>query len=205
MTNGDLLPNGVDTDFYRPFPTEEIPRSAIFWGRLDFEPNIDALLWFFREVWPGVRERVPDARFTIVGYNPTPEIQNLASLAGVTLRPNVDDLRQAACEHALVALPMVSGGGIKNKLLEGAAMGRPIVCTPRAAMDLRSNGTLPLAIATKPAEWIEQLSALWNDGQRRGALGRDSRTWVGQYYSWDTPARNALTAFESALEARQKT
>jgi polysaccharide biosynthesis protein PslH len=199
---GDLLPNGVDTDFYRPFQAVEVERSAIFWGRLDFEPNIDAVVWFCREIWPGVRQRVPDARFTIVGYNPTPQVEHAAMAPGITLLPNVDDLRSTVCEHALVVLPMISGGGIKNKLLEGAAMGRPILCTPRACMDLRSSGTLPLAQASSPAEWIEQMVALWTDSSRRADLGSRARTWVSEYYSWSTPARNALAAFEAALRRR---
>jgi glycosyltransferase involved in cell wall biosynthesis len=171
MKDGDLLPNGVDTDFYRPFPAVEVERSAIFWGRLDFEPNIDAVVWFCREIWPGVRQRIPDARFTIVGYNPTPQVEQAANAPGVTLLPNVDDLRSTVCEHALVVLPMVSGGGIKNKLLEGAAMGRPILCTPRACMDLRSSGTLPLAQASTPADWIDQMAALWADHRASRRVG----------------------------------
>jgi len=196
MKCGDLLPNGVDTDFFKPQPATVQPRTAIFWGRLDFEPNSDALIWFCRDVWPGVRERVPDARFTIVGYNPIPAVQRLAEAPGITLRANVDDLRLAACEHALVVLPMISGGGIKNKLLEAAAMGRPIVCTPRACMDLKSSGTLPLEQVTKPKEFIDSMSALWNDDARRDVLGRQARAWVSEYYSWMAPARNALAAFK---------
>ncbi len=203
MKTGDLLPNGVDTDFYRPMPAQEIPRSAIFWGRLDFEPNIDALAWFCRDIWPAVRARVPDATFTVVGYNPTPEVERLTSAPGITLRPNVEDLRIAACEHALVVLPMVSGGGIKNKLLEAAAMGRAIVCTPRAAMDLRSSGALPLAIESSAGDWVERLDELWRDSERRQQLGGAARKWVAEFYSWQAPAANALKAFGQSPPRRQ--
>lgn len=194
MKCGDLLPNGVDTEFYRPMEVSETPRSAIFWGRLDFEPNVDAVVWFSREIWPAVRRQVPDATFTIVGYNPTTPVKEVATMPGISLHANVDDLRQSVCEHALVVLPMISGGGIKNKLLEGAAMGRPIVCTPRACMDLRSAGSLPLEIVTRPAEWTERIVAMWSDAPRRHELGRAARGWVSEYYSWTTPARRALEA-----------
>ena len=203
MKVGDLLPNGVDTDFYRPFDVAEIPDSAVFWGRLDFEPNIDALAWFCRDIWPSIRERRPGARFTIMGYQPTSDVERWASAPGITLRPNVEDLRTAVCEHALVVLPMVSGGGIKNKLLEGAAMGRAIVCTPRAAMDLRSSGALPLELASTPREFADRVVALWDDRSRRTELGQRARAWVAEYYSWTTPARNALQAFETGLRSKQ--
>jgi glycosyltransferase involved in cell wall biosynthesis len=197
MRTGDLLPNGVDTEFYRPLPATEIPRSAIFWGRLDFEPNIDALKWFCSEIWPGLKARVPDATFTVIGYNPTPEIERLTSIPGITLRPNVEDLRVTACEHSLVVLPMVSGGGIKNKLLEAAAMSRAIVCTPRAAMDLRSAGTLPLELVSGAGDWIDRVVTLWQDPARRTELGAAARNWVREYYSWDAPAQKALEAFRN--------
>ena len=204
MKAGDLLPNGVDTEFFQPVPVKEIPRTAVFWGRLDFEPNIDALLWFCRDVWPGIRARVPDARFTIIGYSPTPEVKALASVEGVELRANVEDLRRDVCEHALVVLPMVSGGGIKNKLLEGAAMGRPIICTPRAALDLRPPGRLPLEIVKSPQEWVDGVAALWQNEQRRRELGTAARAWVQEYYSWAVPARNALAAFAESRARLKK-
>jgi glycosyltransferase involved in cell wall biosynthesis len=171
----------------------------VFWGRLDFEPNTEALAWFFTHVWKDVRVEVPDARFTIIGYDPAPAVRKLAELPGVTLMPNVQDLRAIVCRHALVALPMVSGGGIKNKLLEGAAMARPIICTPRAAMDLRATGDLPFLKVGQPGEWVDGLVSLWNDEPRRHALGRAAREWVSEYHSWATPARNALEAFRQAI------
>jgi len=198
----DLLPNGVDTDFYRPLDEPVTPRTAIFWGRLDFEPNIDALTWFFTNVWGDVLNQIPDARFTIIGYGPTDAVRRFATLPGVTLRPNVDDLRATVCQHAVVALPMISGGGIKNKLLEGAAMGRPIICTPRAAMDLRPSGQLPLLLVREPRDWVKGLLSLWNDERRCQNLGRQARAWVSEYYSWTAPARTALAALQQSIDAQ---
>jgi glycosyltransferase involved in cell wall biosynthesis len=199
----DLLPNGVDTDFYRPLDEPVTPNTAVFWGRLDFEPNIDALTWFLTRVWNDVLREVPDARFTIVGYGLTDAVRRLAELPRVTLRPNVDDLRATVCQHAVVVLPMISGAGIKNKLLEGAAMGRPIICTPRAALDLKPANQLPFLQARGQTEWVKGLVSLWNDETHRQALGRAARAWVSEYHSWAAPARNALAAFQEAIDARR--
>jgi glycosyltransferase involved in cell wall biosynthesis len=192
----------VDTNFYRPLDEPVTPRTAVFWGRLDFEPNIDAMSWFFSHVWADVRREVPDAAFTIIGYQPTTAIRRIAEQPGVTLLPNVEDLRPIVCRHAVVALPMINGGGIKNKLLEAAAMARPIICTPRAALDLRAKGALPLFQATRPADWVSGLIGLWNDDAQRHSLGRAAREWVSEYHSWSTPARNALRAFQQSIDAR---
>jgi hypothetical protein len=60
----DLLPNGVDADFYHPLDERVAPRTAVFWGRLDFEPNVDALTWFCTECGPscGARRPTRDSR-----------------------------------------------------------------------------------------------------------------------------------------------
>lgn len=203
MKVADLLPNGVDTEFYSPRTEMVMPASAVFWGRLDFGPNIDALQWFFKNVWAGVIRQVPAATFTIIGYAPTPAVEQLTQLPGVSLLANVPDLRSAVCQRALVVLPFVSGGGIKNKLLEGAAMGRPIVCTPHACKGLRHDGALPMVLATSPAEWVTSMTALWSDESGRAELGRQARQWVGQHYSWSAPARDAIESFRTALAGRR--
>ena len=204
MPNADLLPAGVDTDFYRPQAQPVIPNSAVFWGRLDFGPNLDALRWFCERIWPTLLRRVPTARFTIIGYGPTPEIERLAARPGISLLPNAPDLRAAVCQHTLVVLPFVSGGGIKNKLLEGAALGRPIVCTPHACKSLQHDGALPMVQATSARDWVERVISLWSDERQCAELGREARRWVSRYYSWSTPARDAFQVFQRALAAREK-
>jgi len=168
----------------------------VFWGRLDFGPNVDALEWFLAKVWPAVRAAEPAATFAVFGFSPTARVRELAKVPGVELHPDLPDLRAEVRRRQAVVLPFVSGGGIKNKLLEGAAMGRPIVCTPRAAMDLRSAGSLPLERVTRPAEWVDRIVAMWGDAARRQELGRAAREWVSEYYSWAAPARNALAAMK---------
>lgn len=197
----DVLPNGVDVSYYQPQDVDEIPRSCVFWGRLDFGPNIQALEWFGRKVWPKVRAKVPDARFTIYGFQPTAPVQRLAQeLPGVQIIPDLPDLRGEIAKHALVVLPFVSGWGIKNKLLEAAALGKAVVCTPRTAKGLVAGDAL--AQAARPAEWVKVMKALWDDEDRRAALGRTARAWVERDHTWDAVARDAARGIEASLAQR---
>jgi glycosyltransferase involved in cell wall biosynthesis len=204
MRQADLLPNGVDTEFFSPMDVAVEPETAIFWGSLLFEPNIDAMRWFCAEVWPEVKRRVPRATFTMMGYQPTPVVHALAGSNGISLLPNVPDIRPEVCRRSVVVLPFLSGGGIKNKLLEGAAMGRPILSTRHACRDLTFDGPTPIAMADSPAEWADALVSLWNDPARCAALGRDARAWVVRHYSWATPALGALKGFEAGLAAKRR-
>src|SRR5262249_12513757 len=138
----DVVPNGVDADHFCPLEVAAEPASCTFWGRLDFGPNVQALEWFCRKVWPEIRRRRPDARFVVYGFQPTAPVLALTGRDGIELIPDLPDLRGEVARHAVVVLPFVSGGGIKNKLLEAASMGKAILCSPRACTGL-SGDALP--------------------------------------------------------------
>jgi glycosyltransferase involved in cell wall biosynthesis len=198
----DVLPSGVDGAFYRPGHEPVEDRTAVFWGRLDFGPNVHALEWFCRRVWPLIRQRIPDARFSIIGFHPVEAVERLATIPGVTLLPNLPDLRGAVRRHSLVVLPFVSGGGIKSKLLEAAALGKPIVCTSVAAQGLRAVAEAPLVTADSPDRMSSAVIDLWSNSERLAQLGALARKWVVEHHTWEATAREALTALEESLTTR---
>lgn len=186
----DVIPNGVDTDYYTPLAELPALRSCIFWGRLDFGPNIQALQWFCRKVWPRVRRVCGDARFTICGFQPTDAVRSLVQMEqGIALLADVPDIRVPVGEHEVVVLPFVSGGGIKNKLLEAAAMSKAIVCTPRTVAGLSAGSAV--VQAKSPRAWQRELTALWKSDQRRRELGAAARSWVAEQHTWDAAATRA--------------
>jgi glycosyltransferase involved in cell wall biosynthesis len=186
----DVLPNGVDAEWFQPVNDPAIPNTAVFWGRLDFGPNVQALEYFCRDVWPLVRSRVADARFAILGFNPSAEVRELASAPGVELHADLPDLRKHIAAHAVVVLPFVSGGGIKNKLLEAAAMGKPIVCSTAALSGLQ--GGPPVHVAKNALHFADALARLWSDQEARAAQGEALRRWVTTHHDWSSVAATAL-------------
>ena len=194
-----IIPNGVDTELYHPVAGPKTPNSCVFWGRLDFGPNIQALQWFATQVWPAVLRQVPDATLNIFGFQPSPEVTALAGRNGIRLRPNVPDLRAAVSQSQIAVLPFVSGGGIKNKLLEAAALGLPIVSTPRGKLGLL--GIPPFVVESSPDKWVSVLVELWNDDYARSEQARANRDWVVQHHTWDAAARRACTGLIHLQEA----
>jgi len=177
------MPNGVDADYFRPGDEPVQPRTAVFWGRLDFPPNIDAVSWFVDKAWPLVRAAEPDARLRIVGRNPGQPIRAaVEGAAGVELVGPVDDLRAEARRAAVVVLPMRSGAGIKNKLLEAAALARPIVASPLAVDGL--DGGNAWRIARTPRQWADQLIDAWARPDLAADMGDRARRWVRTTHRW---------------------
>jgi glycosyltransferase involved in cell wall biosynthesis len=186
--------NGVDLDYFTPRPTSAplsspAPRSIIFWGRLDFEPNVDAVCWFARAIWPIIHRHRPDAVWHILGHNPDPKVQQLAAIPGINLKGPVDDVRPWAHAAAAVVLPLRCGGGMKNKLLEAAALGRPIVASPRAVEGLCfGTGTPPLLLCTRPQQWADAVLRIWSDKVQAADLARRARLWVEENHTWAAAA-----------------
>jgi glycosyltransferase involved in cell wall biosynthesis len=196
----DVVPNGVDTDHFQPRQEVESPDSAIFWGNLAFEPNVRAILWFSSQVWPIVRQRRPGAVLTVAGFSPSPLLLNLSGRDGINVVGAVDDLGAIVAKHAVAVMPFQSGSGLKNKMLEAAALARPTVCSRAAINGLCGAVQEAFILAERPQEWAAQLETLWDDADARAALGRRARIWVETNHTWDRAAQRALDSLAAGSE-----
>jgi glycosyltransferase involved in cell wall biosynthesis len=200
----DVVPNGVNANHFLPSGVCPESFSCTFWGCLDFPPNIQAVDWFCKKVWPLVIREQPEARFHIYGFNPTRDIEAISGRNGVTLTPNLPDIRPAVGRHQLVVLPFQSGGGVKNKLLEAASMSKPIVCSRRACNGLNAAASMPFRIvANDPNAWAREILSLWSDETARLELGKAGREWVIANHSWNAAAHSAVSALFQHNEVSQ--
>jgi glycosyltransferase involved in cell wall biosynthesis len=186
-----LIPNGVDAEVFLPKPKEESEKPSLcFWGRMDFEPNVDAMVWFCSEIWPLLLKDFPGAVMTIVGANPTPAIKDLGSNHNIRVTGEVDDIRPFAWDAQVVVMPVRIGAGIKNKLLEACAMGKPIVTsqTAVAGLNIRNESSEPWLVAHDKEDWVTAIKVLWTNREIRQRLGRSARDYVVADHSWHKAA-----------------
>ena len=142
-----VVPTGVDLEQFRMVPDGQANKPLVmFTGTMNFEPNMDGVEYFCREIWPRVVKAVPDARFRIVGKEPVAAVRKLASenveVTG-TVPSVVDHLKQAW----VLVVPLRMGGGTRLKIYEGMAMGRATVSTTIGAegLDVRNGKDIILA------------------------------------------------------------
>lgn len=192
----DLIPNGVDTDYFQASRDHVRRRTCVFWGRLDFEPNVQGVEWLVNEVWPLVKAQVPEATLDLLGFSPVPSVQALHGRAGVSVIADLPDLRQHIASCAVAVLPLISGRGIKNKTLEAASLGLPIVATSLACAGLR-DGRMPVLRADSPRDFASSLLRLFDDPSQAEALGSAARRWVIDTHGWRTAALEATHSMES--------
>jgi polysaccharide biosynthesis protein PslH len=197
--------NGVDTEHFRPdsrHPNPYAPeeRVLVFTGAMDYWPNVDAVEWFGREVFPAIRARDPHAVLCVVGGRPDEAVRRLAAQPGVRVTGAVADVRPyLAHAHAAVA-PLRIARGVQNKVLEAMAMARPIIASPSAMDGIRACPSLQGAVAREAGEWIERCLELLSAGaEHRDSLGAQGRGWVLSHYAW----AEKLRPWEDLLEATE--
>ncbi len=179
------VPNGVDLEYFSPRPEPVTGPSCVFVGAMDYPPNVDAVVWFADQVWPGVLQARPEARWDIVGRQPTDAVRELGRRPGITVVGQVPDVRDYVARAAAVVAPLRIARGIQNKVLEALAMAKPVVASSAAMEGLAVSDGRELLRADTPSEWIDALLRLWNDSAQRNELGRAGRNYVERHHSWD--------------------
>jgi polysaccharide biosynthesis protein PslH len=125
-----IIPNGVDVAFFRPPAGPSDQPHVVFCGVMNYEPNLQAGLWLIREIWPGVRAAIPQARLMLVGSDPPTVLMSAAARdPSITITGRVADVRPHLWSAAVSVAPMVTARGIQNKVLEATAAGLPSVVT----------------------------------------------------------------------------
>jgi sugar transferase (PEP-CTERM/EpsH1 system associated) len=179
-----VIPNGVDTEFYAPAETAPDEPVLVFTGKMDFRPNVDAMLWFASEVLPRVRAEIPHVHLYIVGQKPAPAIRALARQPGITVTGWVADTRPYIRDAALYIVPLRMGSGTRLKVLEAMAMGKAIVSTARGIEGLELIPEREVVLAETRDDFARAIVALWHEPSRRRALGQSARARAVAHYDW---------------------
>ncbi len=196
------VPNGVDTAYFDPrnggaTPFEPGTEAIVFTGAMDYWANVDAVVWFAREVLPLVRASRPAARFVIVGSNPSAAVSALAG-TGVIVTGRVPDVRPYLAHGSVVVAPMRIARGIQNKVLEAMAMARPVVVTPSGLEGIAADANEVL-VADQPRPFADAVLAVLSGRHTR--LGEAARRRVSSDYSWDQATDRLLSLLSSSRAA----
>lgn len=182
-----VVPNGVDTWSYRPGLVTAAPlgeQALVFTGKMDFRPNVDAILWFCEQVLPLIRQVASQVHLYVVGKNPHPRLAPLAKQPDVTLTGYVEDVRPYIAAAAVYVVPLLTGGGTRLKVLEAMAMGKAIVSTTLGCEGIPAMSGRDLVVVNSAADWAIQVLALLDNVALREELGHSARAFVEQHFDW---------------------
>jgi len=195
------FPNGVDTEFFKPGSEQYNRKSISFIGRMDYFPNQQCMLEFCQETLPLIKKQIADVEFYIVGADPSPEIQKLADIEGVTVTGSVKDVRPYILRTAAMVAPLNIARGTQNKILEAMAMGVPVVCSSLAAGGIDAEANQHIKVADTPAQYAQALIEFISNAELRETFSVNGRQRVLSNHNW----RNSMERMADIVEAVGKT
>jgi len=166
-------------------------------GSMCYAPNVLAVDWFGRFVWPLVQRRLPEARWLIVGRDPVRSVRKWGRLPGVTVTGRVPDVRPYLAQMRVFVDPVRGDIGVQTKLLVALASGRPAVTTSDAVAGLTYSGPPPCLVANTPADFASATVRLALDAQLWRRLSQRGLEVIEQRYA----SHRQVKVFEQLLTA----
>jgi polysaccharide biosynthesis protein PslH len=181
-TRIEFIPAGYDPDrfSYNPERKPE-PGTCFILSALNWIPNQEAMFWFLENVWPEVLKNVPDLQLHIAGKGTPEHIMNL-KFPNVKIHGFVDDAVEFMYRYDLMLVPLLAGGGMRLKIIEGLALGKCIVSSPVGSEGINCTNGKNILICTNPDEWIQSLTDFFQNREKYYSLGAEAANLAEEYY-----------------------
>lgn len=196
----DLVPNGVDTEFFREKKShrKKADKTVLFVGNFKWLQNREAVSVLVKDVWPRIKEKLPYTRLWIVGKFPTPEILSFAS-DSVRVSQDIDDIRVAYGQADVLLAPIYGPGGTRYKILESMATGLPVVTTATGIEGLGAYSGSEVLIGSKPSDLAAETVRVLTNASLYKDLAQQGRKLVEKKFSWKNIATTLDHIYEEAV------
>lgn len=194
------IPNGVNDKLFQYIKIDPKYTNGIaFFGKMDYQPNIDAALWLIKNV----AAALPHLHFYIIGANPTEKLLNLSkAYPNVSITGFMEDPYVILNSCACVVSPMQTGGGIQNKILEAMALGQINILTTKAASPIKGAiaGTHFL-LADSVEDMKNYISNITINRIAYGDIGTAAKRLMMSNYTWQNYSQKLFNMIDSVVKA----
>lgn len=167
-----------------PLPGRTEDDCIVFSGNLEYHPNMEAVRWFHRDIWPLIREKCPGTHWRLIGRNPRAVEKVVSGDSSVHLAGGVDDAIAEIARAKVCVVPLLSGSGTRFKILEAWAAGRAVVSTRLGAEGLGARNGEHLLLAENPASFAQAVAQILDDPDLRRTLGAAGRALYLEKFTW---------------------
>src|SRR6266566_89712 len=197
---GCTVPNGAE--IAAPFEGPADRSRVIYTGSLTYRANLETVDYFLAQIWPSILKGQPGARFVNTGQAPDPQtVRRLQAVPGVSLAGLVSDYERFVSSSGVLAVPLLRGGGTRIKVLEGFALGCPVVATSKAVEGLNVCAGRDVLVADTPAAFAAAVLSLMTDDRLRRRLIDNARLTAARY-SWTSAQQTFVEAVGRCVEQR---
>jgi len=174
---------GADLSKFKPDFSKSEKNTLCFLAGMDWMPNQQGLDWFLEEIWPVVKEKFPQIRLHIAG-KAMPEKYYAVDDPEIEIHGLIPDAVEYLQNYEIFIVPLLSGGGMRLKVVEGMAVGKCILSTSIGAEGVEYTNRKNIVIANTPQEWITEIELLINDFDLTHAIGREASILAMEKYNW---------------------
>ncbi|MBP3764047.1 MAG: glycosyltransferase [Bacteroidales bacterium] len=178
---------------------EEEPDSLFHIGAMDWMPNRESIKWLLDEVWPLVHAQVPQAKLYLAGRK-MPEQWMQSHIEGVTVVGEVDDAMQFIGSKKINVVPLLSGSGIRVKIIEAMSAGKAVVTTTVGAQGIDYTDGVNILIADTPQEFADRIKRCLQDDAFCRQVGQAAARLIAEQYDIDTLTGQLLEFYNERIE-----
>ena len=177
---------------------EEEPDSLFHIGSMDWMPNLEGVKWFLKQVWPKVHERMPQLTLYLAGRKMPEELMRLET-EGVRVLGEVPDAAYFIASKQINVVPLLSGSGIRVKIIEAMSVGKAVVTTTVGAEGIGCKDGKDVLIADTPEQFVEQLQRCVDNPDFRQQIGSSAARLIAEQYGNEQLTRQLLKFYDKIL------
>lgn len=178
-----IIPNGVDTDFFKPVKREK-KYDLVFTGNMAYPPNVNGVEYIAHSILPLLIRKKPDIKILISGATPDKKVRAVES-ENIEVTGWVDDIRDSYASAKIFIAPMQIGIGLQNKLLEAMAMKIPSITSPLANSALNAQNGKEILVGKTPGEYVSHILRLLDDDKFASNIAEKGYEFIHNNYNWD--------------------
>lgn len=189
LANVDVIPNGCNLEILNENTKREIIKknksfNIVFTGKMNYEPNVQAVQWFMDNIFENIVKKVPNTKFFIVGKDPVSQIKAFNS-ERVIVTGEVESVKPYLEFADLVVIPLQSGGGVKIKLLEALSSSNIVVTTDKGNEGTNFEHNKHLLVTNKPEEFTNYCVDVLKNRKKFEFLVENSLINISKNYNWN--------------------
>lgn len=192
---------GVNVSSYKEKKSNnKKPKTIFHFASMDWMPNMEAVEWFLNNCWEKVHKAVPEAKLVLAGRD-MPEKFRKLNLPNVMVIEKVADSKTFYNEHEIMLVPLLSGSGLRIKIIEGMAYGKPIVSTGIGAEGIKYTHGKNILIANSPLDFSDAVISLLQNEEKRMELEREAQLLAEQQFDNKKVVEGLVQFYKSNLNA----
>ncbi len=194
-----IAPVGIDLENYQYIEPTNYASELAFIGSLDWMPNQEGIDWFLDKVWPKILKHNPDVKFHIAGRNAPPKYEHRVRRQNVVFHGEVDDALEFLNQYAFMVVPLLSGSGMRVKIVEGMATGRVVFTSSIGAEGLNATDKENIFIDDDPSKMAQTINETLTKPNEVAKVSRNARSFIENEFDNTEIAQRLIDFFQSHL------